>query len=341
MKMMVIGDIHFGVRNNSQSYLSFQEDWFENDLIPKIEKHGIERVLFLGDIFDSRNSLSPVIINSARRIFKNLASKVKVEAIVGNHDTFFRNNKSVHSLTIIEDQGVTVYENMEEVDIGGLKALMLPWVVKDEMEDVQNTLASNDYDLCFGHLEINDFEMVPGVKEDKGFRRDLFVNVGQVFSGHFHLRRKHDNIQYTGTPYELSWSDYQDEKGVYVIDTETKKSTFLPSTIGPKHIKLEEKAMRTIDPKEIGGNIVKLKLLKEAGEVDKINLVERINSLNPISLSIDDESNEDFDVDQDIEASIKDTEGFLNEYINIIEVPEELDKKVLREKLKDLFETCV
>jgi DNA repair exonuclease SbcCD nuclease subunit len=340
MKIMVVGDLHFGVRNNSQAYLDFQTNWFLKELIPNIEKHKCDKVVFLGDVFDSRNSLSPVIVNRVRELFKILTKVTDVHCIVGNHDIYYRNNKNIHSLTILEDQGVTVYENPTEITFGDKKALMLPWIVKDEQEDVMKMLVNNEYDLCFGHLEINNFEMVPGVFEDKGFKHDLFSNCENVYSGHFHLRRKHDNIQYTGTPYELTWSDYMDVKGVYIYDTDTSKEEFVETKGTPQHIKLSFDEHREVEKEEVDNNILRVKFLKNCSEVDKINIIERINSLNPIACVVDDESDSDFDSDEDIEASIKDTMGFLNEFLNIIEIPEDLDKKVLREMLNEMYEDC-
>lgn len=343
MKTMIIGDIHFGIRNNSETYLNFQKTWFYDELIPSIKKHKCDNVVFLGDIFDSRNSLSPMVINTAREIFKDLTKVSKIHCILGNHDIFFRNKKSVHSLTILEDQGVTVYEKPTEIELGDEKVLMLPWVIADELEDVKNLLVNNNYDMLFGHLEINGFEMVPGVVEQKGLNSSLFANCKNVYSGHFHLKRDNGNINYVGTPYELTWSDFSDPKGVLIYDHETKKEKFIKTNHTPKHVKVSfnKTPIEKLSPTIISNNIVRLKFNQGVKEIDKINYLEKLNSLQPISCSVDDEDFDDIDSDSDIESSIKDTVGFLEEYVSVIETPEEIEKEKLLEYLKDIYDNSI
>jgi DNA repair exonuclease SbcCD nuclease subunit len=341
-KILIVGDIHLGVRNNSLSYLNFQTDWFRNELFPLITKEKIDHLVFLGDVFDNRTSVSLIVLQRARELFKELTDiNIDTHCILGNHDIAFRNNKSIHSLGILEDQGVKVYEKPTELLLSGSKVLMLPWVVKDEQDSVMELLAKNNYDSCFGHLEINDFEMVPGLVENKGFKQDLFSNCKNVFSGHFHLRRKHKNINYVGTPYELTWSDHLDQKGVTILDTKTNTQTFIPTKYTPKHIKLAFDGCRVIDKTEIYNNILNVKFTRNVGEVDKINIISRINALEPISCAINEDLDDNVDSTYDIESSIKDTIGFLTEYLSVVEIPPELDSTILREKLVELYENCV
>ena len=39
-----------------------------------------------------------------------------------------------------------------------------------------------------------------------------------IFSGHYHTPSQNKNIVYVGTPYQLTWNDYGDEKRFFVID---------------------------------------------------------------------------------------------------------------------------
>jgi len=338
MKICIVGDLHFGIRNNSLSYLNFQKKWFEEELLPLLEN--CEEVVFLGDIFDSRVSLSPIILQTVRELFKKLAyTGITSRCILGNHDIAARNNRSIHSLHVLADQGVIVYENPTEMEIATRKVLMLPWIVKEEQKDIQIQLATNHYDLCFGHLEINDFEIVRGVTEHEGFKKDLFANINKVFSGHFHLRRNDKNIQYVGTPYELTWNDYLDEKGVYILDTESMKADFFPSKAHPRHLKFQTSkiALEDICSEIVTNNIVKLSFDSLLTEVEKINYVEKINSLFPLSCSVDDEIAVKSCAEGDIEADIKDTLGFVSEYINLSETPENINKKKLMEMITELY----
>jgi DNA repair exonuclease SbcCD nuclease subunit len=343
-KFAVIGDIHFGVRGNSHQILKAQKKWFLEELMEKTE--GVSELVFLGDIFDSRNSLSPVVMKNAREIFQVLCRNFsKVHVILGNHDIFYRNTKDIHTLDILRDQGALIYEDHEEVEIGGKNCLMLPWIAnKAELLEVSKTLVKNKYDYAFGHLEVNEFQKVRGVFEKEGMSTDLFSNVGRVYSGHFHLKDIKKNINYVGTPYELTWNDYKDEKGFWIVDTENDSETFVASETTPKHLKIHTKKIniKKIDRELVENNILKL-IFNDETEVEKINFIEKINSLEPFSLTVDDGENPMFANDEgaDIEADIKDTLTFLNDYVQMIEVPENLNKKILMNKLEEIHKECL
>jgi DNA repair exonuclease SbcCD nuclease subunit len=344
-KIFIVGDLHFGVKGNSVTFLDQQKNWFFNHFIPLIQTEKPSDIIFLGDIFDSRNSLSPLILNTVREIFKTIvASNCKVHAILGNHDIFFKNTKNIHSLNVLQDQGVHVYASPTEVIINNKKCLMLPWIIKNEEKHVALLLASNSYDFCFGHLEINSFEMVKGKKEENGLSKDLFANCKKVYSGHFHLRGSDKNITYIGTPYELSWNDYLDKKGVYSVNTSNFNETIIDTTSMPSHVKISNNLYKLEDVtrKMINNNIVKLIFKANTPEVEKINFIEKINSSEPFSLIIDEEDSENyFENQEEIDASIKDTMGFLTEYLNIVELPAELDKKKVLERIEDLYKNSI
>jgi len=344
MKMMICGDIHFGLRNNSNKHLDFQTKWFREELIPLLKENNCESIVFLGDVFDSRNTLSPLVLRRVRKLFKELMSVVSnAYCIVGNHDLYFRNNKSVHSLDVLTDQGITVFEKPTQLKINEKKILFIPWIVKDEIDDVTKLLVENDFDICFGHLEINGFEQVKGIVEKEGLKQELFANCKKVYSGHFHLRCNIDHINYVGTPYEINWNDYQDKKGVHILDVNCLKDTFVTSKNSPKHIKIPSHKYNidNLNKKLVTNNIVKIIYDSNISEVDKINFNEKINSLEPLMVSIDDEEIGEFDTNENIEADIKNTMGFLVDYLNVIEIPEELNKKILIEKLEEIHKQCV
>ena len=97
----------------------------------------------------------------------------------------------------------------------------------------QNLLEKADY--VFGHFEITDFYMMPGVKAKNGLTIKDFKNK-KVFSGHYHIRQEKDNIIYLGTPYQLNFGDAGNEKGFYILDTETNELQFFPNTYNKKYL---------------------------------------------------------------------------------------------------------
>jgi DNA repair exonuclease SbcCD nuclease subunit len=74
-----------------------------------------------------------------------------------------------------------------------------------------------------GHLEVNGFEMHKGHMAEGSFDKELFRRFDLCFSGHFHHKSDDGQIYYLGTPYEITWSDYNDPKGFHIFDTATRE----------------------------------------------------------------------------------------------------------------------
>jgi DNA repair exonuclease SbcCD nuclease subunit len=337
-RIITVGDLHFGVRNNSLPYLGYQERWFENNLFPSIKP--TDHVMFVGDIFDNRTNISTIVLNKSEEIFKRLLSITKhVHILLGNHDIYYRTSRKVNSVKMLKNIGCNVYEEATEISIADKNILIVPWIIKDDGDKIIKMLATNNYDLCFGHFEVNGFEIVQGIIDNTGMSTDTFANCQKVFSGHYHLRNKIKNIQYVGTPYELDWGDYKRTKGFEVIDlNDILFTTFIESTGIPKHIKLNSKDTKLEDINEslITNNFVLLNLDGKQTEAEQIMYSEKINSLNPISFSIDNENLID-DTNISVNTSIKDTLGFLKEYTDLIDVPDNIDKQILFGKLSEFF----
>ena len=58
MRELVIGDVHFGIKTNSVTWLETQLEFFNKQVIPAIKEKHINRVIFLGDIFDIRYAVN-------------------------------------------------------------------------------------------------------------------------------------------------------------------------------------------------------------------------------------------------------------------------------------------
>ena len=54
MKILLITDQHFGVRNDNTFYTKLYQKFYNNVVIPYIDREGITQVIALGDTFDRR-----------------------------------------------------------------------------------------------------------------------------------------------------------------------------------------------------------------------------------------------------------------------------------------------
>ena len=72
MRELVIGDMHFGVKSNSVEWLNKQCELL-NTQVTKIVKEGnIERIVFLGDVFDVRYSINQQVGIELKKLFRTM-----------------------------------------------------------------------------------------------------------------------------------------------------------------------------------------------------------------------------------------------------------------------------
>jgi len=78
-----------------------------------------------------------------------------------------------------------------------------------------------------GHLEIAGFDMYRGLPNHEGLTASLFDRFDLVMSGHYHHKSRKGPIQYLGAPYAMTWSDYADQRGFHLFDTDTRTLEFI------------------------------------------------------------------------------------------------------------------
>ncbi len=205
--------------------------YYKNVFFPYLKEHGINYVVHLGDIVDRRKYINFVTAKNLDNdfiepIYKN---KLFLHAIIGNHDTYFKNTNEINSMNVLyrDNAHFNYYSEPTEFSIDGCKILFMPWICSDNYEQCMSAIEMTDAQVLFGHLELNGFEMYKGSPNNHGFDPKLFDKFDIVCSGHFHHKSSKGNINYLGAPYEMTWSDYDDPRGFHVFDTSTRELTFI------------------------------------------------------------------------------------------------------------------
>jgi DNA repair exonuclease SbcCD nuclease subunit len=291
-KILLVGDVHAGVRLDSEIFLDTFKKFYTEFVPSVIDKHNIKHVFTLGDLFDNRNSLNVKTINVVYECLSFLEEKypdVTFHFLVGNHDIYYRNTRDINSLKIIESfKNVNVISEIQDFEFGDRKILACPWLVNnEEMEQV----FEKEADVCLGHFEINGFQMVEGIVETNGLSQSKFRdNFSLTFSGHFHLRDEtQKGIIYVGGPYQTTWADWNDNKGVYVLDLDTLDFEFEENKISPKYQKVFLSILKKngVSIKEVvPNNFVSLVLDEkiECKTLDKLNDI--IANLKPLEFNV-------------------------------------------------------
>lgn len=227
MKFLVLGDLHIGARNNSEVFLNYMDNYFQNELFPYIEKNNIKYVIQLGDTLDKRKSIDFVTANFLMNkwFLEFELRKVFLFTLVGNHDTYYKNTNEISGVAqlAIPYQYTTVVEEPTGIATGvaNEKVLMVPWICQENIQQITDSIErATDDTLIFGHFELAGFTVNNYVTKHGTIDTQLLKRFKHVYSGHYHTSSIKGNIEYVGSPYALTWNDYGDEKKFIVIDTE-------------------------------------------------------------------------------------------------------------------------
>lgn len=232
-KAIVFTDCHFGLRHNSPEHNQDVID-FINWMVEAAHKRGAETCIFMGDYHHHRNAINARTQNYMIEGMKILNDNFKkTYFLVGNHDLYFRENRSVTSARF-----ASLFPNIKLVDdltVEGDVAL-IPWLVEEEWRKVSKIKSK----YVFGHLELPGFKMNAQVEmPDHGqLNGSHFVHQDYVFSGHFHKRQTKGKISYIGNPFGHNYSDVWDfERGAMFIEW-GKEPEYLDYTDGPRFISI-------------------------------------------------------------------------------------------------------
>lgn len=344
MKIALITDQHLDGRKGSLAFWNFFQKFYDEVFFPTLEKEKVDAIIDLGDTFDNRKSIDYNTFNRVKENYFERLKKYDVHMLLGNHCTYYKNTNKVNSpeLLLNEYKNIYVYSEPKRVGFGSKKFLMLPWINSENREVVMRLLDTVEADNVCGHLEVNGFEVTPGMKFDHGgLEPSAFKNFKRVWSGHFHHRSKKGNIQYLGNPYQMFWNDYKDTRGFHIYDTETDKLKFIPNPfeIFDKIFYNDKKEdYNKQDVSCYKDKYIKI-VVEEKWDYQMFEtLVDRLYNLGVHGISIVENLVAE-DTATDIEISSKDTLTLLNEYIDEVEMS--VDKTDLKNLMRSLYiESC-
>jgi DNA repair exonuclease SbcCD nuclease subunit len=328
MKILLITDQHFGARNDSQAYVNKYQKFYSKTVFPYIDKHKITNVIALGDTFDRRKGINYNSLDAAKAMWFNPLRErdVKMHMLVGNHDIYYKNTLRINSpqLLLGDYDNITVVDNPRELSIGGSSILLLPWICDDNRGRALDAIKSSNSSICLGHLELNSFEPIPGYTMEHGDDPSMFSKFDLVCSGHFHHRSKKGNVVYLGNPYQMFWNDYGCERGFHVLNTDTKKLTFVKNPNSMFHkIYYRDSETATIDYNSLEGSYVKLIVEKKQDQVLFDKTLKKINDSGIVDLKIIEDTFVHLDdVDEDLEQ--EDTLSILHNCVKEIDNKEEV-----------------
>jgi DNA repair exonuclease SbcCD nuclease subunit len=340
MKIALVTDTHYGARGDSKAFDDFFRKFYDEVFFPELDKREIKTIVHLGDAFDRRKYINFSSLQSCKEYFFDAAQNrnIEVHMLVGNHDTFYKNTNDVNSpeLLLKEYENVTPYSYPVTITISGTHILMLPWICTDNYNESLEQIRRTKAKVCFGHLELEGFQMFKGQDCHEGFDPKLFKDFDLVCSGHFHHRHTRGNITYLGNPYQMFWNDYDDPRGFHIFDTETLELEFVenPFTIFERLYYDDEKDLPNVDI--FANKLVKLIVVNKNDHGKYDDYLDKLYKVNPVEVKIiEDLSEFESDVVTDDDLDVTDTMTLLSQYVDGLET--DVDKDKLKTLMKTLY----
>lgn len=343
MKIAILGDTHFGVRGDSLKFHDYYKKFYDNVFFPYLEENKITNVFQLGDLFDRRKYINfNTLALSKQYFFDRIAAlELKFFTLLGNHDIFWKESLQVSSTGLVLGEYSQYINLIDEPQVvafpDGTTIDMIPWICKENEKEVFEYIDNSKSDLCFGHFEIAGFPMYKGMVGHHGLSHEMFAKYERVLSGHYHTRSKQENIEYVGTPYEMTWQDYNDPRGFSVFDTETRELEFIrnPYSIHEK-ITYDDKNQ---DPDasiiDIKDKYVKVAVVNKTDLYKFDQFINELYTKDAHEIKIIEDFSEFNDGEISTEINIEDTMSILSNYVDSVDTEE--NKEEIKSTLKELY----
>lgn len=289
MKYAIVTDTHLSVRNDLESLAQHQNHFWEHVFFPILKERGINQILHLGDFFDKRQFVTVKSMHNLQDVFLKLLEDYdcKMDLIVGNHDILYRNTVDFNAPSNMfnNNQRINVITKPTKIE----NILMVPWIAKNNAEECFDAMEKTDALYCFGHFEIAGFELHKGQVAESGLDKKIFLKFHKVLSGHFHTRSQNGNIIYVGSPFEMTWNDYNDMRGFHIFDTETGDLEFIPyeeSMFFKVEYDNDNHFWQPYKPKSLTGKFVKVIVKNKDSLIDFEHWVKKLQSYVPNEFQI-------------------------------------------------------
>ena len=352
MKIALVTDQHFGARNDSKKIADHMQKFYDNVFFPEIDKRGIDTVINLGDTFDRRKYISFTSLKRAKEMFFNpLAERnIHMHVIVGNHDSVYKNTLEVNSIDLLleEYDNITTYIDPQVVEFDNTKIMLVPWIC-DQNEQATFVMADKtDAQVLLGHLELSGYQMYKGGFIDHGISDKWLKKFELVCSGHYHHKSVNGNVNYLGTEYELTWSDYDDQKGFHILDTDTRTLEFIPNPHILFHkvwyddtdLDMAGLLKQTETFSEYEGRIVKVIIKNKDNPTLFDVFIEKLEKVEPMQVQVvQDHLHLDMEDDEDIVDEAEDTMTILTTVVDNLDIKN--DKQDLQQLLRSLYDEAL
>lgn len=342
MKIALLADTHFGMHKGHSAFADNMSSFLRQRFFPYLRSRGINGIIHLGDLVDSRRGISFQTMNHIRMDFIEpiIDNHIECHVLTGNHDspmkdTLFPNavrellTPYQSNFTIIDDPRTITYTNR-------FKCVAIPWVCDENRENVQGLLNETKAKVIFGHFQLSGYAMHATRLCEEGEDDTKLQGFGLVVSGHFHERSRNGVVQYLGAPCEYSWSDAGSPRGFGILDTETLTIEYINNPFTMFQTLVYDDELKSIpmegvpaeDVPAVYRKMVRVIVKKKSNQADFDMDMKYLEDFGPLSMKIIegslDMAADDIDIDESYDEN---PTKIFGDYLGLMQDSVGLDKK--------------
>ena len=190
MKIAIVNDTHWGVRNDNKALADYQKQFWEEIFFPYLKENNIKTIFHLGDVVDRRKYINFVTAKRLEDEFIRpcVDNDIDLYMVAGNHDTFFKNTNEVNALRQL--YGSSSYSNMHlywdepvELNIDGCDIMLSPWICPENYDKSMEAFKNTKAQILMGHFEITGFRWIKVIFVLTVWTKIYLVNLMQFILG--------------------------------------------------------------------------------------------------------------------------------------------------------------
>ena len=225
MRILCVGDLHFGIKTNSVTWLTSQLEYFDNQFFDILDNKDIDKVIFLGDVFDVRYSINQQVGIEVKNKFREMLDRfrnIEFVIVAGNHD-FYSPLEEFAGYNAYElvfgEEFLNAHTNLKIVSEEPMfdsedGSLYLPWYWTENPDHFDEILYnfdfSHDVKAIFCHADLVQW---PGA-------RIAALKGCPIYSGHIHniVIDEIGRLYNLGAAFPLTFNDVNESRYVWVIE---------------------------------------------------------------------------------------------------------------------------